>query len=106
MRALLILLTIASIPLGHFMAERPAETDARMQVADDDTPRIPLLTAEPGLAGPLFYRKAERGSPGDAVMQAGGLPRECVSDQALRLLFRAAAALPAGPVLPELHLRI
>ena len=108
MRALLLLLTIASTPLGPFATERPA--DARRddaQVGDGRTPQIPLFTAELNDAGPLFFRKVDGNSSGDAPVHSGGSSGERLGNQANQALtFRATAAPPSGPVLAALHLRI
>lgn len=107
MRAHVVLLLITSIPLGHFVAERPAKTLSAQIRGEDGWDQIPLLVAQPSEAGPLFYRKADGSSTGDASLPGGSLPGASMrDDRPARFVLGATATLLSSPVIPELHLRI
>ena len=107
MRAHVVLLLIASIPLGHFMAERPAKAWSAQIRGEDGRDQIPLVVAQPSEAGPLFYRKADGSSTGDASLPGGSLAGASMrDDRPARLVVCATAMLLSSPVIPELRLRI
>ena len=89
------------------MAERPVDVWGAPIRGEDGRDQIPLLVAQPSEAGPLFYRKADGSSTGDASLSGGCLPGACIRDgRPARSALCATATLLSSLVIPELHLRI